>query len=105
MTENEKMLLVESMTQETDQVLIQMYLKLAAESICNYVDPYKRSTPEDIMKRYSGAQVKAAAYFLNKRGAEGELSHSENGIVRTYENADLPESILRELIPICGATK
>ena len=38
------------------------------------------------------------------RGAEGEKSHSENGISRTYENAELPDSLLREITPIAGVS-
>ena len=40
--------------------------------------------------------------MLNKRGAEGQTSHSENGISRSYENADIPESMLKSIIPFCG---
>ena len=40
--------------------------------------------------------------MLNKRGAEGEVSHTENGISRTYEKADIPTSMLRTIVPHCG---
>ena len=47
-------------------------------------------------------QVEIATYLLNKRGGEGELSHSENGISRSYENGDVPESMMRQIVPMAG---
>ena len=52
--------------------------------------------------RYQGLQVRIAIYLYNKRGAEGQLSHSENGINRTYESADIPESMLKSVTPYVG---
>ena len=45
-----------------------------------------------IRDRYSYLQVEIATYLLNKRGGEGELSHSENGISRSvsYTHLTLP---------------
>ena len=40
-----------------------------------------------------------------KRGAEGQTQHSENGITRQYENADIPSSMLKSLTPYCGTIK
>ena len=58
--------------------------------------------PTDLDSRYHDLQVRIAVYLYNKRGAEGQTSHSENGISRTYESADIPESLLRDIIPYVG---
>jgi hypothetical protein len=36
-------------------------------------------------------------------GAEGQTAHSENGINRTYEAADVSPSILRKIVPLVGS--
>ena len=47
-------------------------------------------------------QVEIAVYLYNKRGAEGQIVHNENGINRTYESADVPESLMRGITPYVG---
>ena len=56
----------------------------------------------DIEPKYKDLQIRIAVEMFNKRGAEGEIAHSENGVSRTYENADVPDSMLRDVIPHCG---
>lgn len=105
MTDVEKITLVQAMTNEEDADVISAFLDLAGEAICHYADPYKTKDKESLLNEYYGVQVRAAAYYINKIGAEGQISHSENGISRTYENAELPDSLLREITPICGAVR
>lgn len=52
--------------------------------------------------KYDAVHVEIAAYMINKRGAEGEVSHSENGVSRTYEDGDIPPSLLRAITPVVG---
>ena len=81
------------------------YLDLAEKKIVNRVyECFTDRTGLEMPPQYDGLQVEIAAYMLNKRGAEGELSHSENGVSRAYETGDLPDSILREIVPKCGVT-
>lgn len=105
MTDAEKIAFVKSTTDETDDGVISAFLSIAADSIYHYADPYGSKPKEDVIDRYGSVQARAATYFLNKRGAEGQTSHSENGISRSYENAELPDSLLREITPICGVVK
>ena len=83
----------------SDDVLIS-YLKIAGDKIINRAYPYD-DTVTEVPRRYGALQCEIAAYLLNKRGAEGEVSHSENGISRTYENADVPESLMSNVTPYC----
>lgn len=53
-------------------------------------------------ERYEYVQVEIAVYLINKRGAEGETAHSENGISRTYDNADIPSALLRDVVPFAS---
>ena len=84
----------------SDEVLL-LYLTAAGSSIIAKAYPYQDDITEVPLK-YVPVQLEIAAYLLNKRGAEGETAHSENGINRTYENGDVPVSMLREITPYCG---
>ena len=102
MTDAEKLAIVQAMTDEDDEDVISAFLSMAGDAICDYCDPFASRAREDLLDRYGGAQARTAAAWLNKRGADGQLSHSENGISRSYESGDIPTSILKELTPICG---
>lgn len=84
-----------------DSVLL-AYLNIAGRKILNRAYPYMETDVNDIPSRYEILQCEIATYLLNKRGSEGELTHSENGISRTYESSDVPESMLNGVVPFCG---
>ena len=52
--------------------------------------------------RYTDLQIRIAVELFAKEGAEGQVSHSENGTSRTWENANVSESLLREITPKVG---
>ena len=58
--------------------------------------------PDEIENRYKDLQIRIAVEMFSKRGAEGEVSHSENGISRTYASASVSEELLREITPKGG---
>ncbi len=107
MTKVEKLALCRAMVDQPndavgwDDKVLESYLTIAGQKILNRAYPYD-DTVTEVPTRYGYLQCEIAAYLLNKRGAEGETAHSENGISRTYENADVPESMLRDVIPHCG---
>ena len=106
MTEVEKLSLLRVMVGQpnegewSDDVLLS-YLNIAGRKIINRAYPYD-DTITEVPRRYSYLQCDIANYLLNRRGSEGQLSHGENGINRTYESADVPESMLGEVIPHVG---
>lgn len=99
MTDAQKISMVQTMTGEEDEDVISAYLYMAGRKICSIAYPY--DDVEEVPARYEHIQIDATVYLLNKRGAEGETSHGENGISRSYENADLPVSMLRSVAPMC----
>lgn len=101
MQEAEKNALVKAMANETDESTVSAYLCIAASKICRRAYPFDPSIME-VPEQYSYLQVEIATYLLNKRGGEGELSHSENGISRSYENGDVPESMMQQIVPMAG---
>ena len=51
--------------------------------------------------KYKEIVVRLCICSIAKMGAEGQLSHSENGISRTYAGAsELPNDILKEIVPL-----
>ena len=55
--------------------------------------------PDELENRYKDLQIRIAVEMFNKRGAEGETAHSENGVSRTYSSASVSEELLREITP------
>ena len=102
MTQAEKLTLLKAMvgSSDTEEVLL-AYLDIAGAKIINRAFPYGTDEPV-IPARYDFLQCEIAAYLLNKRGAEGQTGHSENGISRSYESADVPESMLGAVTPMVG---
>ena len=106
MTEVEKLTLLRVMVGQpnvgewSDDVLIS-YLAIAGHKILRRAYPYD-DTITDVPRRYGYLQCEIATYLLNKRGAEGQTAHSENGINRTYGGADVPDSMLNEVTPHVG---
>lgn len=98
MSENEKLIMLSTLSGETDDGTLLAFLTLAGRKVIQRAYPY-RSDVEIVPGKYETNQVEIAAYMLNKRGAEGETYHSENGINRSYENADIPESMLSRITP------
>lgn len=98
MTNIEQIKLLTVMTGEKDQDVLAAYLSLAKDKVRHRAFPFGHAD-ESVLGRYDGVQVEIAAYLLNKRGAEGETSHSENGVARSYEDGDIPPSLLRQIVP------
>lgn len=90
-----------ALTGETNSEILSTFLKIAADKVLRRAYPFDDSVTE-VPKKYESVQLQIAAYLLNKRGAEGELTHAENGISRSYENGDVPASLLRDIVP-CAA--
>lgn len=105
MTEEEKIVMLKNMVEDPDSdEVLSTYLKLAGRKIVLKAFPYDTSVV-DVPPQYDLLQCEIAAYMLNKRGAEGQTQHTENGIARQYENADVPESMLAVITPHCGIIK
>jgi hypothetical protein len=106
MSEAEKLIMLKTMVGNIDSLdwsddVLLAYLAIAGRKIINRAYPYNEDI-EEVPKRYGLLQCEIASYLLNKRGAEGETSHSENGISRSYESADVPESMLKDVVPFCN---
>lgn len=96
----EKLKILLDITDDKKDVLLLTYLDIAEQKLLDRLFPY--DSEKDLPERYELKQVEIAMYLYNKRGAEGETSHNENGVSRSYESADVPESMMRSVTPFVG---
>ena len=91
---------LKTITDEDDDDILQAYLDNAEEIILNKLHPYMDDETEyTLPKKYKNLQCRIAAYFCNKSGADGQLSHVENGVSRHYGASDVPSDMLNEITP------
>lgn len=98
MTESVKSAMLSAMTGETNEAVLSTYLAIAGNKVCRKAYPFDPAQTI-VPAQYEIIQLEIAAYLLNKRGAEGETVHLENGISRHYEDGDVPPSLLRDITP------
>lgn len=89
--------------EETDDSVLSALLEQAAAIVLNRHYPFGYPEGAPVPRRYEHVQVAIALELYNKQGAEGQTAHSENGISRTYEAADVSPSLLKQVIPVVGS--
>lgn len=109
MTESEKLQRLKAripavdLTEISDEELL-ILLDEASELILNRMYPFTRlSNIIAVPARYENIQIQIAIELVNRKGAEGEMSHSENGTVRSYESGSVSSSLLKKIAPHCGS--
>lgn len=80
---------------------LEQLVSSAERHVLNHLYPFDDSQTE-VPARYFGNVHDIAVYLFGRRGAEGELSHDEDGIKRTYADAYIPRAFFRGIIPYCG---
>ncbi len=74
-------------------------LEAAETMILNKMYPFGYPDGTEVPARYERLQIKLAVELYNQRGAEGQISHMENGTTRMWGAS----SILAQIIPHCGS--
>ena len=103
MTDDKKLAILKQMLDEGDTTsdeIANAYLAAAEKAVINLAYPFGDGS-EVMPEKYEYEQIEIALYMLNKRGAEGEKLHIEEGIHRSFEVADIPVS-LRARITSCA---
>ena len=78
-------------------------IERAKSAIVSRLFPYDHDAVwKDVPERYHPNCVSIAVYLVNRRGAEGETSHAEAGVSRTWESADIPESMFGSIVSKVG---
>lgn len=83
---------------EANEAEIQILIESTTAIINNNRYPFGE-IPEEIEPRYNDLQLRMAVELYSKAGAEGETSHSENGVSRTYSAAWVSPELLGEIVP------
>lgn len=86
----------------TDEIL-SFLLKQAEGVVLNKRYPFGAPSEATVPVVYEHIQIRIALEFFSKMGAEGQTAHSENGVSRTYEAADVSPSLLRQIVPLVGS--
>lgn len=104
MTDVEKLAILRKMLDDSDttsDAIANAYLEAAEKAVINIAFPYGNGT-EEMPEKYEYEQIEIAAYMLNKRGAEGEIAHTEGGTSRTFETGDIPISLRARITAYAG---
>ena len=68
---------------------IEAYLTLAEKAILSHRYANSTQKPTQVPEEFEHVQIQAVINGLGISGAEGQMSHSENGISRTFKYADM----------------
>lgn len=102
MTDVEKIEIITTLVDndpEATPAVLRVYLLAAAQRILDRLYPYNREKYADgVPEEYGYLHCELAARLFLRRGGEGEKSHEENGVNRTYDSVD-DEDILSRLTP------
>ena len=88
-------------TEKVDDLELEDILESAKAVILSRRFPFGEQ-PTEIEDKYKDLQIRIAVEMFNKRGAEGETAHSENGVSRSYASANVSEDLLKEITPKAG---
>lgn len=110
MTSSEKLDMVKTilnLTTDKKDKLINVYLLAAAREIISWRYSYASAYPsfveqDGVPVEYEMTQIFAVVAGFTINGAEGQTSHSENGISRTFKYEDMVAYIRRHVIPLAG---
>lgn len=74
--------------------LLEDLLEDASNIICDIRNSNK------VENKYLGTQIEIAVEMYNKIGAEGQISHEENGLIRGYEKGSVSDSLIKQITPV-----
>lgn len=93
MTQLEKLRILLGNPPLEENPLLELLLDNAKDIICEI-----RFT-DNVEPQYLSTQLSIAVELYNKIGAEGQTSHGENGMSRSYERADVSGSLIGRITP------
>lgn len=91
---------------EDADLLSSTYLHAAKRVILSERHPFSEDPDSETWEaRFDFLQGEIAADMFLRRGAEGEKSHSENGVSRSWESAGVSKHLLARIVPKAGVLK
>lgn len=74
-------------------------LLISALDVINDIRQFTPTTEAVVEPQYRSVAVEMAVALYSKLGAEGEVSHSENGVSRTYDSSSFPTALISRIMP------
>ena len=104
MTLQEKISVLNTLLNVSDEdELLTTYLLLSQKEILSWKYSYSTSAiPTEVPEDLESIQIQSVVVGFNLSGAENQLTHSENGVVRNFKYADMVAYIHNNVIPIAG---
>lgn len=104
LSEDDKLSLTRSLSGLDEEVanddLLYAYLGTAHDLILTRRNPFSDDPmAEEWEPRYDRLQCEVAAQMLLRRGTEGEVTHTENGISRQYVTGYVAGPLLARVVP------
>lgn len=86
---------------DTENELLEVLIEDASNTITSILYKAYPTIPNDVdLTRYQSQIIAVAIEMYNKQGAEGQIQHSENGINRSWNNADFSLQALKGVSPL-----
>lgn len=83
-----------------EDAVLESELMAAEAMILNKMYPFGYEEGKVIPARYERLQIKLAIELYSQRGAEGQTSHGENGVNRSWPEVS---RILKQIVPHVGS--
>lgn len=83
--------------------VLEPFVQEAGYIVLGRLYPFGYEDGMEVPARYEHIQVRIALELYSRRGAEGETSHTENGVQRVYETGELSASLLKQITPLCAS--
>lgn len=102
MTHEEKIALVQVMSNESDEDKINAMLTLSGSKILRKAFPFDDDV-EEVPVKYHVLQCEIASYLMGRMEALGEIRHNENGVDITWSSPEVPGEMLKDVTPYVRA--
>ena len=106
MTADEKLEMVKAMLglaeDDSEDERLTVYLSAAEKDIIRWRYSYSGNAPKEVPEEYEMTQIMAVIAGFSQSGAEGQATHSENSISRTFNYPDMMHYIRRNVVHKVG---
>lgn len=104
MTDDEKVEQMQAMLdEEADNTeVLYIYLSMAKRKILNRRYPFGYEEDTVVEPQYEQLQIELAICLFNLKGAEGQSTHTENGVNRVWRKES---DLLQTIVPYAGVPK
>lgn len=103
MVEEQVLLQLEIMNEEAENIdvkLAKLMIMKAKLAILNRRHPFGYEEGTAVEPRYYDSWIEISVYLYNRLGTEGQKYHKEAEVSRGYDEAYIPESMFRGIVPL-----